>query len=43
MFVCEQCTEAWSENLLDLIDRCNPDELKIIQTYIEKKLIIIIS
>ncbi|MFW9999890.1 MAG: hypothetical protein ACFE9Q_02450 [Candidatus Hodarchaeota archaeon] len=41
VFECEQCTESWSENLLDLIDRCSLEELlslyKYIQTKLEKK------
>ena len=41
VFECEQCTESWSENLLDLIDRCTKGELlwlfKHIQNKIEKK------
>jgi len=41
IFECEQCTESWSENLLDLIDRCTKEELlwllKHVQNKIEKK------
>ncbi len=41
VFECEQCTESWSENLLDLIDRCTKEELlwllKHIQNQVEKK------
>ncbi len=41
IFECEQCTESWSENLLDLVDRCTKEELlwllKHIQNKIEKK------
>ncbi|MFX0141874.1 MAG: hypothetical protein ACFFDN_50020 [Candidatus Hodarchaeota archaeon] len=27
VFECEKCTESWSENLLNLIDRCTIEEL----------------
>ncbi len=41
IFECEHCAESWSENLLDLIDRCSKEELlcllKHIQSKIEKK------
>ena len=38
VFECEQCTETWSENLLDLIDRCTPDELINLIKHIQNKL-----
>ena len=38
VFECEQCTESWSENLLDLIDRCTPDELVNLIKYIQNRL-----
>ncbi|MFX1419522.1 MAG: hypothetical protein ACFE9N_11440 [Promethearchaeota archaeon] len=38
VFECERCTESWSENLLDLIDRCNIEELLSLNSYIETKL-----
>ena len=38
VFECEQCTESWSENLLDLIDRCSIEELQCLKIYIEKKM-----
>ncbi|MFX1568797.1 MAG: hypothetical protein ACFFCV_10580 [Promethearchaeota archaeon] len=38
IFECEQCTESWSENLLDLIDRCGIEELQCLQNYIQKKI-----
>ena len=41
VFECEQCTESWSENLLDLIDRCTQEELlwllKQVQEKVDKK------
>lgn len=38
VFECEQCTEVWSENLLDLIDRCTTEELLSLYNYIQRKL-----
>jgi len=38
IFECEQCTESWSENLFDLIDRCGIEELQYLQSYIKKKI-----
>ncbi len=38
IFECEQCTESWSENLLDLIDRCTTEELLNLHKYIHNKL-----
>jgi hypothetical protein len=38
VFECEQCTESWSENLLDLIDRCTTEELLSLHRYIQTKL-----
>lgn len=38
VFECEQCTETWSENLLDLIDRCTHEELVNLIKYIQNKL-----
>ncbi|MFX0038185.1 MAG: hypothetical protein ACFFCY_15235 [Promethearchaeota archaeon] len=38
MFECEQCTESWSENLLDLIDKCTTEELISLFRYIQNKL-----
>lgn len=38
IFECEHCTESWSENLLDLIDRCTKEELLSLHTYIQTKL-----
>ena len=38
VFECEQCTESWSENLLDLIDRCGIEELQSLHRYIQKKI-----
>ncbi|MFW9876951.1 MAG: hypothetical protein ACFFG0_27980 [Candidatus Thorarchaeota archaeon] len=38
VFECEQCTESWSENLLDLIDRCTTEELLSLHSYIQTKL-----
>ena len=38
VFECEQCTESWSENLLDLIDRCTTEELQSLLSYIQTKL-----
>lgn len=37
LFECEQCRESWSENLLDLIDRCTPEELLSLIEYIQNK------
>lgn len=37
-FECEQCTESWSENLLDLIDRFTPKELQHLSKYIQNRL-----
>jgi hypothetical protein len=37
-FECEQCTESWSENLLNLIDKCSTKELMNLLRYIQKKL-----
>ncbi len=38
VFECEQCTETWSENLLDLIDRCTLEELVNLIKHIQNKL-----
>jgi len=38
LFECEQCRESWSENLLDLIDRCTPEELLSLLEYIQNKI-----
>ncbi len=38
IFECEQCTESWSENLLDLIDRCTAEELLYLFRYIQNKI-----
>ena len=38
VFECEQCTETWSENLLDLIDSCTHEELVNLIKYIKNKL-----
>ncbi|MFX0005000.1 MAG: hypothetical protein ACFE9C_15080 [Candidatus Hodarchaeota archaeon] len=38
MFECEQCAESWSENLLDLIDKCTTEELINLFRYIQNKL-----
>jgi len=38
IFECEQCTEIWSENLLDFIDRCTHKELVNLIKYIKNKL-----
>ena len=38
VFECEQCTESWSENLLDLIDRCTTEELLCLLKYIQNKI-----
>ncbi len=38
LFECEQCTESWSENLLDLIDRCTREEMVRLLNYIQNKL-----
>ena len=37
IFECEQCTETWSENLLDLIDKCSSEELLWLLKYIQNK------
>lgn len=37
VFECEQCTESWSENLLDLLDRCSNEELQWLLKYIQNK------
>lgn len=37
VFECEHCAESWSENLLDLIDRCTIDELLCLLKYIQDK------
>ncbi len=37
VFECEQCTESWTENLLDLIDRCTKEELLWLLKYIQNK------
>lgn len=38
VFECDQCTETWSENLLDIIDRCTHEELENLIKYIQNKL-----
>ena len=38
IFECEQCTESWSENLLDLIDKCPTEELMSLLRHIQRKL-----
>lgn len=37
LFECEQCREVWSENLLDLIERCTSEELLNLLEYIQNK------
>jgi hypothetical protein len=37
LFECEQCRETWSENLLDLIDRCTTEELLSLLEYLQNK------
>ncbi|MFX1297765.1 MAG: hypothetical protein ACFFD2_23330 [Promethearchaeota archaeon] len=37
IFECEQCTESWSENLLDLVDRCTQEELLLLLKHIQNK------
>jgi len=39
IFECEQCTESWSENLLNLIDKCTSEELFSLLRYIQNKLV----
>ncbi|MFX1303727.1 MAG: hypothetical protein ACFFBV_04170 [Promethearchaeota archaeon] len=38
IFECEYCAESWSENLLELIDRCTVDELFCLLKHIQNKL-----
>jgi len=38
IFECEQCMESWSENLLDLLDRCSNEELLWILEHIQNKI-----
>ena len=38
VFECELCAELLSENLLDLIDRCNTEELLSLISDIQSKL-----
>ena len=38
VFECDHCAESWSENLLDLIDRCGIEELQSLHRYIQKKI-----
>lgn len=38
IFECEQCKESWSENLLDLIDKCTTEELMSLLRHIQRKL-----
>ena len=38
VFECEHCAESWSENLIDLIDRCTSEELSCLLIYIQIKI-----
>ena len=37
-FECEACSESWSENLLDLVDRLTRPEILILIEHLTKKL-----
>ena len=38
IFECEACTESWSENFLDLLDKLSKDELVQVFDHVKKKL-----
>ena len=38
VFECDHCAESWSENLLDLIDRCTNEELLSLLGHVQNKL-----